>query len=515
MTDIKNKTKNTASVAKTNQNKKQKIELTPFEKEQLDTLKKINEFKLAAEASAVASLYKKPDLITQVTLKLEDLTNNEWRVFYAIAYGVVVTENKNSLSDVDVNFYLEKHPKLREKFESYGGYDTIQSAKSYVSETAISGYVDEIKKWNTVIELAKFGFPVKDKLKEYVDQSLDSIYRELEGYLNHVFANADSKIKTYNALSDLHELVDDMNKGEEVGLPFTSDLLTKEIGGLRKGHIYSFIGSSGAGKSTVVMNTILPQIISKNQRCCIYINEEDVTKVRRELLVFCCRYILNTPIKKVQLRDGKFDEKTLETLHKAADWLESQDKNHNITVIPLERYTVKTVTALIKKYKNLFDVDYHIVDTLKESSDSTEETWKSMLKDSTTLYDCIKPAGLNVCLVVTMQMAKSSMKNRHLTLSDIGQSRSVADVMSVCCLLRKAEQEEYKGGKKELKCFRLEGTNKKSKIPFYLEEDKYYLILFLGKNRFGVSDSYSLVWEVDYSTNLFKDLGYTIVPEDW
>lgn len=501
--------------AKTAQNNNQNVELTPFQKEQLETVKKINEFKLAAEASAVSILYKNPELLTQTILTLEDLTNNEWRVFYAIAYGVIVTEGKNSLSEVDINFYLEKHPKLREHYEKYGSYETLISAQSYVNVQSLSGYVDEIKKWNAVIQLAKFGFPVKEKLKDYVDSTLEDIYNELEGYLNHVFANADTQIKSYNALSDLHELVDTMNKGEDVGLPLASDMLTKEIGGLRKGHIYSFIGASGAGKSTVLLNMTLPKIMEKGERVCIYINEEDVTKVRRELLVFCCQYILHTPVKKIQLRDGKFDEKTLETLHKAADWLESQDKNHNITVIPLERYTVKTVISLIRKYKHLFGVNYHFVDTLKESSDSTEETWRSMLKDSTALYDCIKPASLNVCLVVTMQMAKSSMKNRHLTLSDIGQSRSVADVFSVVCLLRKAEQEEYRGGKKELQCFRLEITNKKSKIPFYLEDGKYYLILFLGKNRFGVSDAYSLVWEVDYSTNLFKDLGYCIVPEDW
>lgn len=497
------------------QNNKSNVELTPFQKEQLETVKKINEFKLAAEASAVAILYKNPELITQTTLTLEDLTNHEWRIFYAIAYGIIVTEGKNSLSDVDIGFYLEKHPKLQQEYKKSGGYDTIVAAQGYVDSRSLSGYVDEIKRWNAVIQLAKFGFPVKEKLKDYVDASLEDIYNELEGYLNHVFANADTQIKSYNALSDLHELVDNMNQGEENGLPLASDLLTKEIGGLRKGHIYSFIGASGAGKSTVVINEILPKVIDLNERCCIYINEEDVTKVRKELLVFCCQYILKTPVKKVQLRDGGFDEETLATLHKAADWLEAQDRNHNITVIPLERYTVKTVISLIKKYKHLFGVDYHIIDTLKESSDSTEETWRSMLKDSTLLYDCCKPAGLNVCLVVTMQMAKSSMKNRHLTLYDIGQSRSVADVFSVVCLLRKAEQEEYRGGKKELQCFRLEGTNKKSKIPFYLEDGKYYLILFLGKNRFGASDAYSLVWEVNYATNLFKDLGYCIVPEDW
>ena len=51
----------------------------------------------------------------------------------------------------------------------------------------------------------------------------------------------------------------------------------------------------------------------------------------------------------MQLRDGHFDEDTLKTLHEAADWLEEQDKNHNLIVIPLEHYTTDIVIKLIKK----------------------------------------------------------------------------------------------------------------------------------------------------------------------
>ena len=280
-------------VKKKSAENRKEVELTPFQKEQLETLKKINEFKLAAEASAVAILYKSPELITQTTLTLEDLTNQAWKIYYAIAYGIIVTEGKNSLTDIDIGFYLEKHPKLKKEYTRIGGYNTIITAQGYVDLKSLGGYVEEIKKWNSVIQLAKFGFPVKEKLKEYVDASIEDIYNELEGYLNHVFANADTQIKSYNALSELHELVDTLNKGEENGLPLASNLLTKEIGGLRKGHIYSFIGASGAGKSTVVINEILPKIIDMNERCCIYINEEDVTKVRRELLIFCCQNLLS------------------------------------------------------------------------------------------------------------------------------------------------------------------------------------------------------------------------------
>ena len=129
------------------------------------------------------------------------------------------------------------------------------------------------------------------------------------------------------------------------------------------------------------------------------------------------------------------------------------------------------------------------------------------------LYDLCKPSNLNVCLVVTLQTAKSSIKNRHLRISDIGQSKSVVDVFSCAILFRRAEPDEYRDEKKELKCFRLEGKN--TKVQFYLKPDKYYLIFFIGKNRFGETDKYSIVTEINYSTNQFEDVGYCIVPEEW
>ena len=255
-------------MATTRKSTTKKTELTPYQKQQLETYKKIKEFKLAAEASAVAILYKCPEKITEISLTLDDISDNCWKVYYAIAYGVIVTENKGTLSDVNIGFFLEKHPKLSKEYETLGGYELIKNASAYVDDSSLEGYVQEIKKWNAVANLARFGFPVSDKLKEYVDMSAEDIYKELEGYINHIFANVDSEVKSYNALADLHTLVDKLNSGDEVGLPLTAELLNKEIGGLRLGNIYGLIGGSGSGKSTVAFNYILPKIIEKNGRCC-------------------------------------------------------------------------------------------------------------------------------------------------------------------------------------------------------------------------------------------------------
>lgn len=495
---------------------KNKIKLTPFEAEQIETANKVIEYKLGAEASVVAMIYKNPDLLMGTNLELSNFHNNCWKVYFEIARDLILNEKKVTLSEIDVGLYLEKHPKLSKAYyEEYGGYKTVEDAGFYIKEENFEGYVKDLKKWNTIIKMIKVGFPVKQRLSEFCDMPIEEIYQEYEGHLNHIFSNIDYEVKSYNALDELHELVDKLNAGDDVGLPISAELLNQEIGGLKKGNIYSLTAPSGAGKSTILINYILPQMLKENQRCCMFINEEDVDKVRKELLLYCCTNILKHPIQKIQLRDGHFDDETLKVLHKAADWLKEQDRNRNLTVIPLESYTTDTVIKLIKKYKTLYDIDYYILDTFKESSNSKEEGYREMLKSSVKLYDLIKPACLNVCLIMSMQTSKSSLRNRHLTNMDIGQSKSVVDVFSVSLLCRRVEPSEYKGEKNELKCFRLDGKNKKTKLTYDLKDDKYYLLFFIAKNRFGNTDTYAIVTEVDLSINKFEDVAYCIVPEDW
>ena len=483
--------------------------LTPFQKAQTEASKKIAEYKKTAEAAVTSLIYKYPDKLTECDLTLDDFSNNIFKVYYAIATEVI-KENMD-LTDVNVGVYLSKHQKLENKYNEYGGFVTMLDAAEYLKPSSFIGYVDEVKKWNAVLQLLKYGFPVSERLSEYADMTAEQIYEETEGLLNHIFSNVDTKIKSYDALTDLHSLVDELNAGEEVGMPITAEFLNQEIGGLRLGNIYSLTAASGAGKSTILINYILPQCIKYNRKCVIFVNEEDHKKIRKELLVWCATNILKKPIQKIQLRDGNFDKETLDTLHEAAKWLEEKNNDHTITIIPLEHYNASTVIKLIKKYKRLFGVDLFILDTFKESSDAKSDAWKSMLDDSVALYDCIKPASLNVTLVMSMQISKGSMRTRHLSNADIGQSKSVVDVFSVSLLCRRVEPDEYPGEKHELKCWK---RHNKSKIPVKLDPDKYYLIFFIAKNRFGITDQYSIVTSVDLSTNSFVDVAYTIVNDD-
>lgn len=504
-------------MAEVNKDKK----ITPFEKEQIETAKKIVEYKLNCESNIVATLYKNTDLLYDVNLSIKDFSNNIWRVYFNIAQDIVVNEKKNSLDDITIGMYLEKHPKLKEKYDEYGGYEAIHSVTGYVSEDNLNGYILELKKWNAIIQLCKKGYPVKDRLSDYVDMTLEEIYNELETFLNHVFINVDSEIKSYNIFDNMHEFIEELDTQSECGLPFyNAPNLTAETGGFNfNGNIYGLGAGSGIGKSTMAFNYLVPSAIETNQQIVFIINEEDENKFRKELLIWVANNIYQseskTVLNKYTLRNGNFDNDTKLLLHKCADWIEEKKDKKIFTVIPLPHYSVNIAIKLINKYSAL-GVKMFVLDTLKESFDAmTDEIYKSMMRDMVALYDTVKPKGKNVGLFVTYQLGKGALKMRHLTNNEIGQAKSIIDVMSVNFMMRRPFDDEYEGCSKELNCWKLDGKNNKTQISFKLQKEKNPMITFITKNRFGMTDAFQIVSECNLGTNVYKDIGYCIVPQDW
>lgn len=499
----------------------EKQKLTPFQQQQAAVSKKINEIVLNAEASVVGIIYKNPDKLSLLDLKIEEFSNNIYKVYLATAIGVIRSNMR--LTDINCGIYLAKHDKLQKAWRDYGGWKTVVDAGALVDEDSFDGFISEIKKWNAVKELVKLGFPVGERFSEFSDMTAEEIYGQYEGVLNHVFANVDSTVQTYDGFEGLDELIEKWDRGEQVGMPIgpneSSMMVSAEIGGLRPGNIYCIAGNTGAGKSTLLINYIIPSVIKYKTRCVFIINEEDQEKVKREILLWCCTNILKHPIQKIVLRDGHFDKETKETLRKAAEWLREQTEDHLLTIVPLDTYTADLAIKVMKKYKNLFGVGLFILDTMKESAGTQEEGWRSILHDSVKLYDAIKPRNMNVTLVVSMQIAKSSMKTKHLSNYDIGMSRSATDVYSASILFRRADTSEMRDGTRAVKYW--VDTGKGSRIEYFLEpvdsktgKQNFYMIWFFAKNRFGQQDTYSIVTQYDFATNTFKDLGKCVIPDD-
>ena len=494
----------------------EKNKINPILEQRKKIAKQILEDKKGDESRIIGLMYQNPDLLRETNLTLNDFHNNVWRVYFEILRALVVDEKKEVITDIEVGLYLNQHLKLKKEYYDNGGYDTIEELKGYAEEENLDSYIAGLRKWNTVIKLLERGFPIDDdKLKSIRDMSIDDLYTEYAVYLNDIFVNVENNVNSYNGFDGMLELVDELDEGKATGIPFANcDILNGEIGGMLGGNIIGIGAGSGVGKSTLSINYIFPSMIAYDLRAVFIINEEDQNKFKKEALIWYCnnelskeaKKKLKRPVTKRVLRDGHFDDATKEALYEAAQWFESMKDNHNITIIPLEQYTSKTVVKLLKKYSKM-GCDVIVVDTLKESYDSRgQDSWKSLMTDCVDFYDVIKHT--DTCLVITYQLVKN--KSRYLSNADIGISKGILDVFSVNLFFRRPMQDEI-NGKNKLYCWREEN---KTPLPFNLESDKHYMICFISKNRFGCGDI-QIVSEADFSINKYEDLGYCTVPQDF
>lgn len=496
-------------------NKKQKHDL---DEKEIEALKQIKEYKLICESNIVSILWKQPELYFMYdNITLKSFMHNEWKVYWQIGYDIVVKENKPNLDEITVNLYLEKHPKLKEKYIEYDGYNSIELATKYIKVDNIDGYIEELNKWNVVIQLVKNRFPIAKHIKKFIDMTSEDIYVQYEAILNHIFINIDnmSGTRTYDISQNLDSLIEEMNNGVDVGLEYNDmPMLNSETNGLMLGEMYLLLAPSGTGKSSFVRSLILPSILKYDEKIIIMINEEDVRKQQKEMLVWVANNIYKKDVQKYKLNKGNFSDEFKDILIKSAKWIEQHKKQ--IIIVAIDSFTTDKAIKIIKKYSAL-GVKYFVLDTFKHDSsmNAKDGGWLDLQLNSVKLYDTIKPSGKNVCLVCTMQLTKQSTKQRCYTMENISGAKNVVDVATGCYMFRWVLPDEYDGEKNEIKVFKLSGKSGKSKVPIKLDNNKRYQVVFLTKNRFGATNEYCIVIEVDLSRNIYKEVGLCVINPDW
>ena len=492
--------------------------LTPFEEEMVKASVKVREYKKACEANIVSILWKQPALYyTYDKLKLVNFTENVWRVYWQIGYDIVIKEKKVILDDITVGLYLEKHLKLKEQYDKYKGYETIENAKAYVKIENIDGYINELYKWNVVLDLLKRGFPIYDKIKDFADKTSDEIYEEFEAVLNHIFINIEGDDVTHDIIDGLDELIEELDQGMAVGLPLhNAPMLNKEIGGNLEGNITLVGGLSGVGKTALSRTLNLPSILEHKERIVIMINEEGKKKWQREYLVWIANNIFKEDLQKYIVRDGKYKKETKELLKKCSEW--ARQYKNTIILKPFTQYTTAKAIKTIKKYSSM-GVKYFMLDTYKADAKTTnnDKSWFDLQQNMVDINDVIKAESKNVHIWITFQLSKGSSTQRYYTQDNIGMAKNIVDVASTCLMIRKVFDDEVEGGKHELDVYRIEKRqgNIESQIPVKLKRGKNYQIIFIVKNREGSTNEYQICVEHDLSRNIYKEIGYTIVPVDW
>jgi len=482
---------------------------------------KIIEYKTPITASMVSCFWK--DLSLYETYKIQeshfsdDKENNAWRVYWVIAREIA-KEGVKKLSETEIELYLDKHKKLLKVYEESGGYETLQDLMTYTNLENIDSYINNFNKYYAMEKLNEKNWITPQQIKKYSDYELDDIYRLHSAHFNDIFINSSSKIKTYNLCSGLNEIVEKADKGLIAGIPLANaPTINDMIGGSRLGEIIMLGGISGSGKTTTMISWLFPTALENNGKLCVILNEQGIEKMRREIITYVANNIFNGNFNKARWTQGKFTDEEKKILLKSTNWLEEKEKNKNIIIIPLEKYTVDIVIKLIKKYSAM-GVDSFALDTMKPSTDAdTAIQWQEMQKDSVKIYDTIKTASCNVRMWINLQLSKSVAKHRFLGLDSIGLSKNVVDIASTFIAMRSLWNLERQGGKKEVQYIYKAGEDGKTTIKETVPEFDHvnYSIFFIPKSREGSGGNHQVFARNNLGLNTFEELGLCYIDEDW
>lgn len=484
------------------------------QKKGLMAMEAIKKSKDAAEYNIVACLYKEPELYYTSELDLDDFNSNVCRVFYSILKGIL-EEKKKVIDKMTVEFYLEKHPKLKEKYHEYGGIDAIQNAYKYIKTGNMFGYITELRKCNAIINLIKAGFPVSmEDLKSFIDFSAEDIYSKYDAILNHIFINADGETKTYKLTEGLEKVIEEAYMGAGAGIPYEHlDNLNKETGGQHLGDITLWGSLSNVGKSTLMRCAVLPSALKNETPLVVMLNEEDCTKWQIEMLIWISNNKFEGNVQKYMIRDGGFSKEVKDLLYKSAEWLKKQIISDKIIFVPFKQFTTKKALKIIMKYASM-GVSNFILDTFKADAGQNEMAWLNGQQNMVEIYDVVKKAHKNVHINITFQLGKQSATQRYYTQNNVGMFKNIVDPASNVIMVRNFFEDEYEGGKKELKVFKYVRGGGKVQVPIKKCNDANYQVMFIVKNRHGSANKYQIVVKNDLSRNKLQEIGITDVPID-
>lgn len=485
----------------------------------MDEIKKIiRDNTLNIEGVIVGTFWSDPQLYFDYSdLTIDKFKSPIWKFYFGIGRKLAEKDIK-SFNSVDVEVYLNNNEKLKSAYDNYGGFETVEVVSNIIDEKNIDSYVKEIIKWDAIYNVVdSFNFKTDD-INKIKNLNIDELYNYFSTVLNNVFINTNDNVNSSKLNEGLDEIIENADKGLNMGMPYNSPILSNITKGLCLGQLYLFGGLSGAGKSTFMQDVMLASIWEMGEPCAIMLNEQDHVKWKQQFLT----YIINNIVLKDEYDkyfyssrwlEGSFTEEEFEWINAAKEILLSKENSGMIIFIEFKSYSQKRAERIIKKYSS-FGVTKFILDTFKLSTDrGDEQTWLSLQEDARKFDDLIKPANLNVTLILTLQLQKSSRLLRYLTSDNIGLGKNVIDVASVSLLMRRLWNDEYVGGTHEIKVKRpIEGTDCKEEV--ILDPKKKYVIIFIEKNRNGISQEYQVVAEQNLGLLKYTEVGICDIPMD-
>lgn len=481
-------------------------------------IEELKKHKQLSELQYVVSLYKNPIYLDEYGVDRRKITNKGWRLYYEIILRMVDNKSYNVVDEINVDLYVTQSKDLKKEYDKYGGWATIKEASSIIEEENIQNYRTDVIRYDALIKMANNGLPVERDWEKISDFTYEELHTYSDGVVAGIFSDEESgEDQIHDIKHEMWDMIEQADKGISRGLPVSSRLLNSSINGQILGNITMLAAASGVGKSFLTLCLTMPSFIENEVPTLIMCNEEDLAKWQRELITWVANNVIKnkgkdkrTPFIKSRFYQGNFTTEEWEILKEAKEWVDQKIKDGLITFMSFNSFSMEKAIRQIKNQTATKGIKYFIIDTLKLDNDTgsnvTDLAWLQLQQNMVKLYNVIKPTAKNVHVWVTYQLNKST-KTRFLDQTSLGMSKNVADVVSTLLLTRRVLTNEKSGsGSLTVKTF----ENKEKQ----LNPDEDYRIIFVDKNRSG-STSRQIVLGVDMGRNKIRDVGYTVVAEDY
>lgn len=473
----------------------------------------------------VGYLWKTPSLYQKYrshNIEKETFTNNKW--FFYFWLGKEMYDNGvRTFDDVTAYSFVSSRKEKKGKkgiqyyYEEFGEYNSIKILKEecHVDKENDEYHFSEVQKYETLRKFAKNGL-INTYNTNLVNKLAQMNLQQLKMYFQfkhkEAFMNVNSgEVKEHNLIDDLDETIAMMDAGETMGLLFhDTPRLNKKIKGWKEGTLMYLVLSSGMGKTSFGMHAGVMSLLHDNEKGIIFANEEGVLKWRILLLATVSSSILNKPISRTKLAEGKFDKETKDRLIEAKEWLYTHRKDM-IKFVELTKYRIDDVISRIELYRPL-GYKYVFFDTFKPEVGTGENArWQEFSDSAQKLYDSIKSDANNCATLATVQL-KIGKEYRALDLSSVGKSLEIVEVAGVVLMGRLIYHDEFEGGKNPIHAYNWDEelhklSGKWSRKPYELKPERQYMLLFIAKNREGESDI-GIVYDVNYNFNTWREVAY-------
>lgn len=477
----------------------------------------LTEGRESLEASFVFCLWKQPDLYSDYD-KLnengdESILTRDGQFYFSLGKALA-REGLQSFDHVSIYSFLESKPKIKQRFEEYGGMRTVDELRGLVNADNVEAYFDKLVKANLLMKLHDKGFNVLGNLDKLGSMNSSQVYDFFDYQLNSVSISAGHEIGIESLVID-DAFLKECGEGNAMGIGYGKNcrILNYLTMGLPLGEMYMLAGYSGVGKSSFVFENMILPITENGVKCAVISNEMRAEAFKHLLLVHILTQELGFwELTRKKIKQGNFTDIQRQKLEEAKRI--SETKYGSIRFVKLFDNDIGKVKKVTRKLAKLgYSVIFY--DTMKSEDEINEAMWQQLLIHSRKLFQLASRE--KIALVASYQLALHTLNKRFIDASCLSNGKQIKETFCEMVYLRPLWEDEQHGQKYDVKPYRFErdesGKYQKKRVPIQLDPNKKYVIAFLDKTR-NDDDKQTLVYEFNGRFNAWKEIGYCSVFHD-